>query len=180
LVIAIAGCRQPFELPVLDPGSVPAEIREGYPGERDIVWRIYERTETREFAVYTFVEQADQAKEERFHLSAAWFGEDGAILYLAGGSGDLKSFWSTTAGGMAYDPDEQKVYYMDAFGCALDRGVSTIVGITTTGRRVETEVLCGFWALHIQPSEKNEHWVSLTATRDNRSVVHRYQMPQYR
>lgn len=125
--------------------------------------------------MYTF---ASGAGPKQFHLSAVWFDEDRGILVSSGGSGDLRTYWSTTASGTVYDPArKQATDNLSAFGCALERTVTSVVGTTTTGRSVETEVIDGFWVICIAPRERRENWVSLTATRADGSVAHRYRVP---
>jgi hypothetical protein len=176
------GCKKPFELPVLDPQAVPAEVREQQPWtwETEVVWRVYERAEEYVFEAYTCVVVFDGMRSEQFHIRARWLDENGATIGLCSGSGDLKPrFWSATGGGTGYDYEERKpVFSLSAMGSAFDSRVTTVVGMTDTGRRLEAKVFSGFWALDIEPAEYRENWVSLTAVRADGSVVHRYEMPQ--
>lgn len=123
--------------------------------------------------MYTFTSGAG---EKRFQLIAEWRDEDGRLLASSGSAGYLQTYWSMTGGGTAYDRDKKKTTdHLDAFGCALNRMVTSVVGTTTTGRTAKAEVFDGFWAICIVPCERGENWVSLTATRADGSVAHRYQ-----
>lgn len=147
--------------------------------ETEVVWRICERTDESEFVAYTcLVLSPGGQRTEQYRIRVRWLDEEGAVIGSCFGFGDPKlRFWAATSSGTEYDYDQQKpVYSLCATGSAFDSAVTMVVGMTNTGRRVESRVVDGFWALHIEPAEYSESWVSLTATRANRSVVHRYEL----
>jgi hypothetical protein len=180
IAVVAVGCRQSFKLSILHPEAVPNEIREQVmPMKKEVVWRVFERTDEYEFVAFTYVVERESQKYDLYEVQARWLDEGGAIVDSCAGSGDARlRFSSSTSSGSGMSADGKTVFSLYAWGAAHDPAVTAVVGISDNGTRVEAEVLHGFWALHIAPAEQHELWSSLTATGADGSVRHRYQLPK--
>jgi len=178
LLLLASACTPKFQLQVLDPESIPAEVRDDVmlPSiATGLTWRDFHEESGWLVVAYTYQLTPVPGKtgyEVRFFTRD----EDGTLQGHGGGGSDIsdRTFTGSGGQGQARMDDGSLRNHFDAHGIAFDTRAAKVVGVTSTGRTVEGRVVNGFWGLLVAHGEPKETWTSIKALRADGRVLFQY------
>lgn len=155
LLLLITGCTNKNSLQSIPANEIPAYAKEG----------------DYQFVACEYKGDDVSGKKVTMYLVAA-FRDGQAVHSVTRDLAGVEAFGGS-AGSSMKDVNGTLIHGLQASGVAFDSRVDKIVGSTTTGRRLETKPVNGYWLMIFDNTEPNEKWTEVAALNGARRVVYR-------